>query len=121
MPDWTGIPIIVIILLAVVALAPLVDGVWAGWALTRALVRMIRGKRRGSKRVEWPQELRVAAANGLVGIGSELVVGQAAEWEDGRVKRYPIAMADCGEKPGTILTVVGMDEEKMEVVRVREI
>ncbi len=109
---------IVIIVLAVVVVVPLVDGVWAGWALTRELGRLIRGKRRGSKRVEWPQELRVAAANGLVGTGSELVVGQAAEWEDGRVKRYPIAMAACGEKAGTVLRVVGMDKEKMEVVRV---
>lgn len=109
---------IVVALVGVYVLVELLCAVFDVYEMFRGVWRWLRGKKRGAKVVAWPQDLQVAAANGLVGIGSELVVGEPVLWENGVVKRFTIAAADCGEEAGTVLKVVGMNKRGMEVVRV---
>lgn len=113
MPD--GFTVLFIIL-GVAMLLPLLDVLITGGVILKGAWRFVRCKIRGSKLVDWPQDLKVAAANGLVGIGSELVVGGPAQWDGARVKRYSIAAADCGEQPGAVLKVIGTGRNKIEVV-----
>lgn len=109
---------IIVVLVGVYLVVELLSTVFDVYGMFRDAWRWLRGKKRRSKVVAWPQDLRVAAANGLVGIGSELVVGGPVLWENGAVKRFSITTADCGEEAGTVLKVIGMNKEGMEVVRV---
>ena len=81
----------------------------------RSWVRRQRCRRRGSKLVPLPEDLRLAADNGLLAVGSELVVGWQAEWEGATVRRYAIAPETAGEPAGTILQVLELDRRWIEL------
>ncbi len=90
--------------------------IFLGVSVSRRIIRFIRTKRRGSQYVRWTESLRIAAANGLLSVGSEIIVSEECEFTGITVSRFAISSLEANEESGTILTVIGMSQDGIEVV-----
>jgi hypothetical protein len=87
-----------------------------GVSISKRIIRFIRTKRHGSKYLPWTESLGIAAANGLLSVGSEMIVAEECEFTGITVTRFAIHPLEANEKSGTILTVIGMHQDGIEVV-----
>lgn len=87
-----------------------------GVSISKRIIRFIRTKRHGSKYVPWTESLRIAAANGLLSVSSEIIVSEECEFTGITVSRFAISPLEANEESGTILTVIGMSQFGIEVV-----
>jgi hypothetical protein len=89
-----------------------------GTSVIRKAWRFVRSRKLDSRYLKLPEELKIAAANGLISVGSELIVGHEPEWSGTAVRRFAVSPADSGEQSGTVLRIIGMSRGEAEVVRV---
>jgi hypothetical protein len=75
--------------------------------------RAIYHKVRGQLVVPTPEDLLVAAANGLIRPGQELIVGLNHEGSDGEVTRFAIHPSIVGRPIGTRLSVVSIHSKRL--------
>ena len=75
--------------------------------------RAIYHKVRGHIVIATPDDIRVAAANGLMQAGSELVVSTSHEGNDGIVTRFAIHPSVVGRAVGTTLRVVSVRSKRL--------
>lgn len=87
-----------------------VGGSWIG-----GLFRMARQVLHGSKEVELPDTLKIAVSNGLLSVGSEVIVGTESQWEGGTVKRFAISPSVVDAKVGTIMQIIRLTRNKIEL------
>lgn len=107
---------IVILLVIIGLLSALVDLLVVGSGLTSGLLRWIRSKRNGSKVISLPPELAIAAMNGLIRTGSEVVSGYTHEWEGAEISRFAIPPEILGQELGTRMTVIRLEQNVLEVI-----
>ena len=106
--------IIVFLILAYLALE-LFSSLSSGIFLIYVVYRFIGSKLRGSKCIGIPDELQMPLANGLIRVGSELLVGYEHEWEGGNVIRFAISPEIVREELGTSLRVDWIGRYLMEL------
>lgn len=82
--------------------------------------RFIRTRIRHSKYIVWPEDLKIASANRLISVGSELIVGNECEWAGLTVRRFAISPTDAREEAGSILRIIGMTRDEVEVTRITQ-
>ena len=97
------IDITTILFLSIAALAiwAVVDFTTMGSAISRHFYRRVRAKMLGAIEIDTPPDLGVAAANGLLGVGSEVVAGFDAEWDGLKIVAYAISPQIVQEPLGT--------------------
>lgn len=106
---------IVILLVVIGLLSALVDLLVVGSGLTSGLLQWGRTKRNGSKVINLPPDLAIAAMNGLIRTGSEVVSGYTHEWEGAEISRFAIPPEIMGEEVGTRMTVIRIERNILEV------
>lgn len=103
------------ILVAVYILAECVNLYMVGSSLIGGGFRIARQLLHGSKEVTLPEDLKIAATNGLITVGSELVVGTGHQWEGATVSRFaispPIVHADVGAR----MKIIRLTRNSMEL------
>ncbi len=112
MIDPTTILLLLIVSLAICAM---VDFATIGSAISRCFHRRVRAKTAGAIEIDTPPDLSVAAANGLIGVGSEVAVAYDAEWDDPNVVAYAISPQIVQEPLGTRFQVLKIGPWKMEL------
>ncbi len=86
-----------------------------GSAISRYFYRRVRAKTLGAIEIDTPPDLSVAAANGLIGVGSEVVAAYDAEWDGPNVTAYAISPQIVQEPLGTRFQVLKIGPGKMEL------
>jgi len=114
-----GIQIILVGLL-VYAVLECLNAIVVGTILVVAVYRFIRSKIRGSRYIDIPEDLRIAVANELIQVNSELVVGTQPEWQGTSVVRFAISKNHAKEEPGTRLRVDSIGKSLIEVTRISD-
>ena len=111
------IDITTILFLSIAALAiwAVVDFTTMGSAISRHFYRRVRAKMLGAIEIDTPPDLGVAAANGLLGVGSEVVAGFDAEWDGLKIVAYAISPQIVQEPLGTRFQVLKIGPRKMEL------
>lgn len=105
----------IVVLLAVYLLAECLNLFIVGTSLTRGICRVVRQIRHGSKEMEMPEDLKLAAANGLLSVGSEVVVGSECEWTGTTVSRFAVSPDAVNKEPGTLMKVVRLTRDRIEL------
>jgi hypothetical protein len=105
----------VLLLIAALAIWALVDFAVVGSGITRYFYRCIRARAVGSIEIETPPDLSVAAANGLLHAGSEIVAGYDAEWDGDNVVAYAISPQIVREPLGTRFQVLRIGPRRLEL------
>ncbi len=103
------------VLLGLYLIAECVSLCSVGRDLTRGVVRLARRKLHGSREIPLTQDLRIAAANGLLKVGSEIVVGTEHQWNGVTVSRFAVAPSIAQAEAGVILQVIRLEAESIEV------
>lgn len=103
------------ILLAVYVLAECVNLFMVGSILTRGAFRMARQMLHGSKEVALPEDLKIAATNGLLKVGSEVVVGTEYQWDGAEVRRFAVSPSIVHADVGTIMQIIRLTRSSMEL------
>lgn len=78
-----------------------------------SLIRSVHHKLRGCIEVATPDELWVAAANGLIRKGDELVVAWQHEGNEGEVTCFAVSPELVGRPVGTVLRVVNITRKRL--------
>lgn len=78
-----------------------------------SLIRWVHHKLRGYIEVVTPDNLWVAAANGLICKGDELVAAWQHEGNEGEVTRFAISPELVGRPAGTVLRVVSATRKRL--------
>lgn len=107
-----------IIFLAIYLIAECVNLFVVGTSLSRGVIGIFRRRRHGSKSVELSKDLKIAAANRLLTVGSELVVGTEHEWDEFKIKRFAVSPTAVDAEPGTVMQVVRLTRDRMELIPV---
>lgn len=105
----------IVVLLAAYLLAECLNLFIVGTSLTCGLCRTARRILRGSKEIELPEDLKLAAANGLLSVGSEVVVGTECEWAGTTVSRFAVSPDAVHKEPGTLMKVVRLTRNRIEL------
>jgi hypothetical protein len=106
---------ILFLLMTAFAICAVADFVAIGSAISRYFYRRVRAKTLSAIEIDTPPDLSVAAANGLLGVGSEVVVAHAAEWDGLHVVAYAISPQVVQEPLGTRFQVLKIGPRKMEL------
>jgi hypothetical protein len=85
---------------------------WFAWEIP-SFTRAIYHKVRGHIVVTTTDDIRVAAENGLIQAGSELVVNVSHEGNDGLITRFAIHPSLAGRAVGTTLRVVSVKTKRL--------
>ena len=83
-------------------------------SLLAMLYRFIRSRIRGTRYIRIPDYLQIPIANGAIGLGSELVVGETGSLQS-EVERFAILPEHAKQQAGVIMRVVGVSMRLMEV------
>jgi hypothetical protein len=110
-------PLITLIglLLAIFVLAECVNLFVVGESLTRGVIRFARQMLHGSKEITIPEDLKIAAVNGLLTVGSEVVVGDEHQWTGATVRRFAVSPSTVRAESGTILQIIRLTRNSMEL------
>lgn len=103
------------ILLAVYILAECVNLYMVGSSLIGGVFRIARQVLHGSKEVALPEELKIAATNGLLKVGSEVVVGTEYQWDGITVKRFAVSPTIVHADEGAIMQIIRLTRNSMEL------
>lgn len=106
---------LIAVLLVVYLLAECLNFFVVGSSLTRGICRVVRRILHGSKEIELPEDLKMAVANGLLSVGSEVVVGSECEWNGTTVSRFATSSDAVNQEPGTRMKVVRMTRNRIEL------
>ena len=106
---------ILLLLVASLAICVMVDFATIGSAISRYFYRRVRAKTLGAIEIDTPPDISVAAANGLIGVGSEVVAAYDAEWDGLNVVAYAISPQIAQKPLGTRFQVLKIDPWKMEL------
>lgn len=106
---------ILFLLMAALGICAMVDFATIGSAISRYFYRRVRAKTLGAIEIDTPPDLGVAAANGLLGVGSEVVAGYDAEWDGLKIVAYAISPQIVQEPLGTRFQVLKIGPRKMEL------
>ena len=87
-----------------------------GGSLVSHVRRFIRHKLYGAVVIPVPDDLRTAAANGLIGVGSEVIIGYEHDWDGISVKTYAISPSMIDAEAGTKMKISRMTRSKMELM-----
>ena len=69
----------------------------------------------GSKEFALPEDLKIAATNGLLTVGSEVVVGTEHQWDGITVKRFAVSPTIVHAEEGTIMQIIRLTRNSMEL------
>jgi hypothetical protein len=105
----------IVMLLTAYLLAECLNFFIVGSSLTRGICRVFRQILHGSKEIELPEDLKLAAANGLLSVGSEVVVGSECEWNGTTVSRFAVSPDAVNQEPGTRMKVVRLTRNRIEL------
>jgi len=103
------------VLLAIYVLVECVNVFMIGSSMTRSLIRIARQIFHGSKDVALPEDLKIAAANGLLTVGSEVVVGDQHQWDGVTVKRFAVAPSIVHAESGVVMQIIRITRDRMEL------
>jgi hypothetical protein len=106
---------ILFLLMTALAIWAVVDFTTMGSALSRYFYRRVRAKTLVAIEIDTPPNLGVAAANGLLGVGSEVVVAYHAEWDGLKVVAYAISPQIVQVPLGTRFQVLRIGPKKLEL------
>jgi hypothetical protein len=106
---------VVLLLITALAIWAVVDFLIVGSGISRYFYRRLRAKTLGTIEIDTPPDLSVAAANGLLGAGSEIVAAYDAEWDGLNVVAYAISPQIVHEPLGTRFQVLKVGPRKMEL------
>ncbi len=105
----------VLVLIVALAIWALVDFIVVGSGVTRYFYRCLRARVFGSIEIDTPPELSVAAANGLLHAGSEIVAAYDVEWDGDNVVAYAISPQLVREPLGTRFQVLRVGPKRLEL------
>lgn len=97
-----------------------VDFFFVGSGLTKELRRWLRARHGDSVEIDMPSDLAIAAANGLFGVGSEVVAGYVNEWDGVSIVRFAISPEILCKPIGTHLKVARLDQWTLELLPIHE-
>jgi hypothetical protein len=103
------------ILLAVYVLAECINLFMVGSSLSLCLFRIVRQMLHGSKEVALPEDLKIAATNGLLTVGSEVVVGTEHQWDGFTVRRFAISPSIVHADVGAIMQIIRLTRSSIEL------
>jgi hypothetical protein len=103
------------IFLAAYALVECLNLCFFGRGMTRGVIRVVRQWLHGSKEVELPEDLQIAAFHGLLTVGSTVVVGSEHQWDGDAISCFAISPDIVGEKPGTMMQVIRLTRNRIEL------
>ena len=103
------------IFLVIYILAECVNLYMVGSSLIGGVCRIARQVLHGSKVVELPEDLKIAATNGLMSVGSEFVVGTGHQWEGATVRRFAISPSIVHADVGTIMQIIRLTRSSVEL------
>lgn len=109
----------VLLLIVALAIGVIVDFAVVGSGVTSYFYRCLRARAFGSIEIDTPPDLCVAAANGLLHAGSELVVGYDAEWDVDDVIAYAISPEIVRESLGARFLVLRVGPRRLELKPVK--
>jgi hypothetical protein len=99
----------------VVLEAERVNWIVVGTSLAQCACRVVRQRLHGSIEIKRPEDLKLAVANGLLSVGSEVVVGVECEWSGNAVSRFSITPGLVHEEPGTLMKVIRLTRNRVEL------
>jgi hypothetical protein len=103
------------IILAVYILAECVNLYMVGSSLIGWVLRIVRQVLHGTKEVALPADLKIAVTNGLLKVGSEVVVETEYQWDGITVKRFAISPTIAHAAEGTIMRIIRLARNSMEL------
>ncbi len=103
------------IFLAVYILAECVNLYMVGSSLIGGVFRIARQVLHGSKEVALPEDLKIAATNRLLKVGSEVVVGTEYQWDGITVKRFAVSPTIVHADEGVIMQIIRLTRNSMEL------
>lgn len=103
------------IFLVIYILAECVNLYMVGSSLIGGVFRITRQVLHGSKVVELPEDLKIAAANGLLSVGSEVVVGTEPQWDGVTVRRFAVSPSIVHTDVGTTMQIIRLTRSNMEL------
>lgn len=84
-----------------------------GRGLIAWLIQISRTCLTGTRLIEIPENLTDPIANGLITVGSQLIVGESCEWSEDQVARFAISPELVREAPGSLLLVTRIDQSRL--------
>ena len=103
------------ILLAVYTLAECLNFYMVGSSLIGGGFRIARQVLHGSKEVVLPEDLKIAATNGLLKVGDEVVVGTEYQWDGITVKRFAVSPTIVHADEGSMMQIIRLTRNSMEL------
>ena len=111
---------VLLLLMALGAVWALIDLFFGGRGLTKELRRWLRSKHGDYVEIDLSSDLATAVANGLIGVGSEVVAGYESEWDGVRVARFAISPEILRKPIGTHLKVIRLDPQTLQLLPVND-
>lgn len=105
----------ILVLSAGLLILAVVDSLTVGTGIIKGLWGLIRNRLTSSFEIETPPDLAVAAANGLLHSGSQLVVGTEAEWEGLQVSTFSVSPQAVSMPAGTRLEVIQISQQNLRL------
>jgi len=86
-----------------------------GGSMTRNMMRIVRQMFNRSTVIDIPEDLQIAAANGLLRTGSEVIVGDESQWNGSTVIRFAVSPSMVRERSGTIMRIIRLTSKSIEL------
>lgn len=102
-------------LVAAYLIAECINLLIVGDSLTRGIYRVFRQRLHRSTDIALPEDLKLAIANGLLSVGSEVVVGAECEWTGSTVSRFAVAPHIVDQEPGMLMKVIRLTQNRIEL------